>query len=106
MLIISNEAMQSVISLKEKMADPEKKAECLSIIENMIEIKQSHVARAEWGSCCGNICGLVPQIDNEMQMLQNILEVLIREDGTKASPLLEDYITFLQQNYKPEPDHW
>ena len=106
MLIISNEAMQRVISLKEKMADPEKKADCICDIENMIEIKQSHVARAEWGSCCGNICGLVPQIDNEMHMLQNILDVLKVEDGTRASPLLEDYITFLQENYKPEPDHW
>jgi len=38
-------------------------------------------------------------------MLQNILEVLRNEDFTKAASLLEDYISFLQKNYTPEPDH-
>jgi hypothetical protein len=105
MLMISKEAMESVMSLKGKIADPEKKADCIADVENMIKIKQSHLARAEWGSCCGNICNLAPQIDNELQMLQNILEVL-REDSTRAASLLEDYIAFLQENYRPEPDHW
>jgi len=106
MLMISKEAMESVISLKGKIADPEKKAECIADLENMIKIKQSHLARAEWGSCCGNICNLVPQIDNELQMLQNILEVLRGENSTKATSLLEDYLAFLQESYRPEPDHW
>ena len=104
--MISKEAMESVISLKGKIADPEKKAECIADLENMIKIKQSHLARAEWGSCCGNICNLVPQIDNELQMLQNILEVLRGENSTKATSLLEDYLAFLQESYRPEPDHW
>jgi hypothetical protein len=106
MLMISKEAMESVMSLKGKIADPEKKAECIADVENMIKIKQSHLARAEWGSCCGNICNLAPQIDNELQMLQNILEVLRGEDSTRAASLLEDYIAFLQENYRPEPNHW
>ena len=105
MLMISKEAMESVMSLRGKIADPEKKAECIADVENMITIKQSHLARAEWGSCCGNICNLAPQMDSELQMLQNILEVL-REDSTRAASLLEDYIAFLQENYRPEPDHW
>ena len=103
--MISKEAMESVMSLKEKLANPEKKAECISDVENMIAIKQSHVARADWGSCCGNICNLAPQMDSELQMLQNILEAL-REDSKRAASLLEDYISFLQENYRPEPDHW
>ena len=98
--------MASVIALKEKIANPEKKKECISDIENMLQIKQSHSARAEWGSCCGNICALVPQLDNEMQMLQNILGALNGEDNKGAAFLLEDYITFLREHYKPEPDHW
>jgi len=105
MLMISKEAMESVMSLRGKIADPEKKAECIADVENMITIKQSHLARAEWGSCCGNICNLAPQMDSELQMLQNILEAL-REDSTRAASLLEDYIAFLQENYRPEPDHW
>jgi hypothetical protein len=105
MLMISKEAMESVMSLRGKIADPEKKAECVADVENMITIKQSHLARAEWGSCCGNICNLAPQMDSELQMLQKILEVL-KEDSTRAASLLEDYIAFLQENYRPEPDHW
>jgi len=106
MLMISKEAMHNVMSLREKIADPKKKAECIADVENMIKIKESHLARAEWGSCCGNICNLASQIDGELQMLQNTLEVLRKGDSTQASSLLEDYIAFLQESYRPEPEHW
>jgi hypothetical protein len=106
MLMISKEAMESVMALKEKLASSGKEKECIADLENMIEIKQSHLARAEWGSCCGNICGLVPQIDNEIKMLQNTLEALRAEDNKKAVFLLGDYIAYLKENYKPEPNHW
>jgi hypothetical protein len=106
MLMISKEAMHSVMSLREKIADPKKRAECIADVENMIKIKESHLARAEWGSCCGNICNLASQIDSELQLLHNTLEVLRKGDSTKASSLLEDYIALLQNNYTPEPEHW
>jgi hypothetical protein len=106
MLMISKETMHSVISLREKIADPEKRAECIADVENMIKIKESHLARAEWGSCCSNIGNLASQIDSELQMLQNILEVLRMGDSLKSGLLLEDYIAFLQENYRPEPEHW
>ena len=106
MLMISKEAMNSVMSLSEKIADPEKRAECMADVENMIETKESHLARAEWGSCCGNICNLASQIDRELQILRNTLDVLRREDSAKAASLLEDYIALLQESYRPEPDHW
>ena len=104
--MISKETMNSVISLGDKTADPERRAECIADVENMIKIKESHVARAEWGSCCGNICDLASQMDSELQMLRNILEILKEKDSTKASALLEDYIALLQENYRPEPEHW
>jgi hypothetical protein len=106
MLMISKETMHSVTSLREKIADPEKRAECIADVENMIKIKESHLARAEWGSCCSNIGNLASQIDSELQMLRNILEVLRMGDSSKAGFLLEDYIAFLQENYRPEPEHW
>jgi hypothetical protein len=106
MLMISKETMNSVMSLKDKMADPKKKAECIADVENMIKMKESHLARAEWSSCCGNICNLAPQIDSELQMLQNTLEVLRKGDSAKASSLLEDYIALLQESYRPQPEHW
>jgi hypothetical protein len=106
MFMISKETMDSVVSLREKIGDPKKKAECIAELENMIKMKESHLARAEWGSCCGNIRNLAPQIDTELQMLQNTLEVLKEGDNTKAASLLEDYIAFLHKNYTPEPEHW
>ena len=106
MFIISKEAMDSVVSLREKISDKKKKADCLAELENMIKIKESHLERAEWSSCCSNICNLRSQMDNELQMLQNTLEILRKGDSTKASSLLENYIDSLQKSYRPEPEHW
>jgi hypothetical protein len=106
MFMISKETMNSVMSLKEKMADSRRKAECIADLENMIKMKESHLARADWGSCCGNIRNLAPQIEGELQILQNTLEALKRKDSSKASALLGDYIVLLQKNYTPEPEHW
>lgn len=105
MFMISKETMNSVMALREKMVDPVKKAECIADLEDMIKTKESHIARADWGTCCGDICSLVPQLESEIQMLQNILEASRNGDRTKAASLLEDYISFLQKNYTPEPDH-
>ncbi len=105
MFMISKETMNSVMALREKMVNPVKKAECIAELEDMIKMKESHIARADWGTCCGDICSLVPQLESEIQMLQNILEALRNGDRTKAASLLEDYISFLQKNYTPEPDH-
>ena len=106
MFMISRETMSSVMSLWEKMADSENKAECIAEVENMIKMKESHLARADWGACCGNIGNLTPQIESELQMLQNTLEALKDGNNTQAVSLLEDYIAFLHQNYTPEPEHW
>jgi len=106
MFMLSKEAMKSVMSLRDKVSDPKKKAECIEELENMIKMKEAHLARAEWGSCCGNIRNLAPQIDSELGLLQNILETLKSKDGKKAGPLLDDYIASLQKNYTPEPEHW
>ena len=106
MFMISKETMNSVMSLREKMADPKKKAECVADLENMIQMKEAHLARAEWSSCCGNMRNMAPQIDSELRLLQSILETLKSKDSKKASPLLEDYIALLKKSYTPEPEHW
>ena len=69
MFMISKETINSVMALREKMADPAKRAECIAGLEDMIRTKESHLARADWGTCCGNISNLVPQIESEIQML-------------------------------------
>lgn len=107
MLMISKEAMESILAIRQKLDHPEKRAECIADIENMIEIKQSHLWRAEWGSCCGSICNLVSQMDNEMEILQEVLNAMGVGDDSKAASLLEDYIAFLEKHYEREhPNYW
>ena len=100
--MISREAVEGISALKRKLSDPEKKAEWVPDVEKMIETKQSHLWRAEWGSCCGNICNLAAQIDNEIEMLQHILDVTRTGDGNKAASMLEEYIAFLDKHYEKE----
>jgi len=104
--IISREALNSAISLRENIADPEKKAQCVADVESMIRTKESHLARAEWGSCCGNLHNLAPQIDSELKVLQRTLEALTRADFAEAASLMDGYLALLTKNYRPEPDHW
>ena len=106
MFMISKETMNSVVSLRDNTADPKNTRECIAEVENMIRMKESHLARADWGACCGNIGNLTPQLESELQMLQNTLEALKHGNNTKAVSLLEDYIAFLRENYTPEPEHW
>jgi hypothetical protein len=106
MFTISKETMNGVISLREKMASPKNRAESIAEMEKMINMKEAHLARADWGSCCGNIRNLSPQIETELQMLQNILRVLEEGDSAKARSLLDDYIAYLHKSYMPEPEHW
>jgi len=100
--MISKEAMESVIAIKQKLANPEKRAECMADIEKMIETKQSHLWRAEWGSCCGNICNLVPQMDHEIGILQDALDAMKAGSNIRAASLIEDYIAFLEKYYEKE----
>ena len=106
MFMLSKETMNSVMSLKEKIGDPKRRAECIAEVEDMIKMKESHLARADWGSCCGNIRNLAPQIEGELHVLQNTLEALKKKDSPKASSLLDEYIAMLKKNYTPEPEHW
>jgi len=106
MFMLSKETMNSVMSLKEKISDPKRRAECIAEVEDMIKMKESHLARADWGSCCGNIRNLAPQIEGELHVLQNTLEALKKKDSPKASSLLDEYIAMLKKNYTPEPEHW
>ena len=107
MLILSKEAMDSVLSLRGKLTGAVDKEECIADTEKMIEIKESHLCRADWGSCCGTISGLPGQIDSEIGMLRTLLETLRESDKGKAIPLLDNYIRYLKDNYQTEyPSGW
>ena len=102
MLMISREVIESVLAIKEKLANPEKKGECLAEIEEMLEMKQAHLWRADCGTCCGNICGLVSQLEAESEILLDALDAVKRGDISKAAALLEDYLSLLKNNYEIE----
>jgi hypothetical protein len=103
MLIVSNETVESVIAAKEKLANPEKKAECIAEIENLIEAKQSHIARVDaFATCCANICTLASLFEVEIGFLQNALEAIEEGNNSKAISSLEDYLDFLKRSYGGE----
>ena len=102
MWMVSKEAMEEAMEVKRKLADPERRVECLGDIEHIIEVKQSHLWRAELGSCAGGLCCITGQIEIESDILQDAVEALKSSDDGKAASLLEDYIAFLKEHYEPE----
>jgi len=102
MWMVSKEAMEEAMEVKRKLADPEKREQSLADIEHMIEVKQSHLWRADVGSCCGALCNLTGLIEIEIGILQDAAEALKSGDDGKAASLLEDYIAFLEKYYEPE----
>lgn len=105
MFMISREAMARVMSLKDKLGDPRERAECIADVEDMVAAKEAMLARAEWGSCCGNICSLAPRLEHEIHMLHRILAHL-EEGSERAATVLDEYIALMQEGYTREPDHW
>ena len=104
MLMINKEsAKKDITAIKEKLANPEKRTECIADIEKLIDMKRSHIWRAESiAPCCGSICGFASLFEAEIGILQDILSALKKNDNDKAVALLEDYLAFLEKNYKDE----
>jgi len=100
--MVSKEAMEEAMKVERKLAAPEKREESLADIEHMIEVKQSHLWRAELGSCAGGVCCITGQIEIESGILQDAAEALKSGDDGKAASLLGDYIAFLKEHYEPE----
>ena len=104
MLVISRDSIESIIALKHKLCNTEKKSECVAEIERIMDIKQLHLWRADsLSACCGgDICSLVPQFEAEIGILRDTLDALKAGDNSKAANLLEDYLAFLGKSYRSE----
>jgi hypothetical protein len=102
MFMISKEAMEKAMDIKQKLANPAEKGECLTDIEHMIEVKQSHLWRADLGSCAGGLCAITGLIGIEIGILQGAVEALKNGNDGKAASLLEEYISFLKEHYEVE----
>jgi len=102
-MINKESAKKDITAIKEKLANPKKRTECIADIEKLIDMKQSHIWRVESiAPCCGNICGYASLFEAEIGILQGILDGLKKNDNDKAVALLEDYLAFLEKNYKDE----
>jgi len=102
MFMISKEAMEKAVEIKQKLANPAEKGECLTDIEHMIEVKQSHLWRADVGSCAGGLCAIAGLIGIEIGILKDAAEALKKGNDGKAASLLEEYISFLKEHYEVE----
>ncbi len=95
--------MQSVIAIKHKLCDPEKKSECIAEIERIMDVKQAHLWRADsLAPCCGAMCNLAAQFQAEIEILGDVLKDLKGGHDSKAATLLEEYLAFLQKSYRSE----
>ena len=103
MLMINKEAVrENIVAIKEKLADSGSKDESITEVKKLIEMKQSHLWRADVGSCCGSICNLSSQIEIEIGILQQVIEAIERKDNNKAVSLLENYLAFVEEHYEDE----
>lgn len=104
MLRIDKEGVRAAITaIKEELANPEKKTECIAEIEKLIDMKQSHIWRVESvAPCCGHICDFASLFEAEIGILQGVLSAVKEGDNNKACTLLEDYLAFLDENYEDE----
>ena len=104
MLSIDKKSVRATITgIKEKLAKPEKKTECVAEIEQLIDMKQSNVWRVDsMAACCGDIGGVASLFETEAEMLNNALSAIKEGDNNKARTLLEDYLVFLEENYEDE----
>ena len=102
-MINKESARKDITAIKEKLANPEKRTECIADIEKLIDMKRSHIWRVESiAPCCGSICGFASLFEAEIGILQGVLNALKKNDNDKAVALLEDYLAFLEKNYKDE----
>lgn len=100
--MISEEALQYAAAIKEKLSQPGKREECIEDIKKLLEIKESHLWRADLGSCVGGLCRMTGLIEIENGILEDAVLALKNGDDGRAASALEDYIAFLKKHYEPE----
>jgi len=103
MFAIDKKSMETtIVTIKEKLINLDQVTECIADIEALIEIKQSHLWRSGFGSCCGSISNLSSFIETEIEILQDSVKAIRGGDKDKAATLLENYIAFVKKNYEDE----
>jgi len=103
MLMIDKDDVRQMVALtKRKLAAADSKNECVAELQKLVDIKKSHMWRAEYGSCVGNLCNISSLVDMEITILQQTIEAVRGGDGRKASELLDSYLSFIDTHYDDE----
>jgi hypothetical protein len=93
-LVISKEQVENLIN---KLSDPAKFDECRDELEKMLEIKSVLLWRAGGPrSCCGSLEEIKVCLDSEVQILEEVLDALDKDNIPRASSLLRDYTNYLE----------
>jgi hypothetical protein len=103
MFMIDKEGVRKDIrAIKEKLTSPSKKMECIAAIEKTIDTKESHIWRADAGSCIGNVCNISSQIEIEIGILRDAVGAIKEGDNKRAVASLENYVAFIEKYYDDE----
>ena len=103
MFMIDKEGVRKDIrAIEEKLTSLSKKMECIADIEKIIDMKESHVWRADAGSCRGNVCDISSQIEIEIGILQDAVGSIKEGNNKRAVASLEDYVAFIEKYYNDE----
>ena len=93
MLIITRDGVEA---LRERLKKPAEAGQCREELRKMLEIKEALLWRTEARSCCNVPWELQGQLNSEVRLLGEALEALEAGDGEKASAILEDYASHLE----------
>ena len=103
MIIINRDTVEALIK---KLDDPRSDKDIYSEVNNMLEIKQTLLWRADAGTCCGSLENVASFISREVTILENILAALGRGDKSEAVRLLQEYKQILETDNEPsQPRH-
>jgi hypothetical protein len=95
-LIISRQQVEKLIR---KLADPAKIDECRDEVEKMLEIESALLGKATdmLQPCCGSLEPVKGCLASEVQILKDVLSALAKSDISRASSLLTEYTSCLEQ---------
>lgn len=102
LMMDKDDVERAITATKERLVGPEAREQCVSDIQKLIDIKQSHMWRAEYGSCVGNLCNISSLVEMEIGILQNVIDAIKAGDGGKAAALLDEYVAFIDVHYDDE----
>ena len=103
MLIVNKD---SVKATRQKLEDSGKIQDAVNDVKKMLEIKQTLLWRAEYGTCCGSLCNITSFLVRETAILEKALVALEQNDKSEAARLLKEYENILEASNEPgQPEH-